>query len=68
MPLNNKTRLQAVQAPDPSQFQPQAQQTTGKRSGQFLSGMLSFYGNILKGATNKLKGRGQQQEEAPPFG
>jgi hypothetical protein len=67
MPLNNKTRLQSVQTPDPSQFQPQ-QQMTGKRTGQFLSGMMSFYGNILKGATSRLKGGGEKKEEAPPYG
>jgi hypothetical protein len=70
MPLNNKTRLQSVQTPDPSQFQPQQQQTTGKRTGQFMSGMVNFYGNILKGAASKLKGGGggPKKEEAPPYG
>jgi hypothetical protein len=70
MPLNNKSRLQKVQAPDPTQQQ-QGQTglpaDMGKRTGSFVKGMFGFYGNVMKGAAKKLKGHGQE-EEAPPFG
>jgi polyhydroxyalkanoate synthesis regulator protein len=27
----------------------------GKKTGQFLHGMVSFYGNVMKSAVNKVK-------------
>jgi hypothetical protein len=29
-----------------------------------VSGMASFYGNVMKGAVSKLKSRGSQQESS----
>lgn len=63
MPLGNRTRLQrTVQPPLEEQS---ADQTIGKRSGQFIHGMANFYGNIMKGAVNKIKeGRKSSSQQA----
>jgi len=57
-------RVPAVQDVQPQQGD------TGKRTGKFIGGMMSFYGNVMKGAVGKLKGKsaGPKEEQAPPYG
>lgn len=55
MPLGNKSRLQRTAQP-PLLEEPKPEGSSiGKRSGQFIHGMANFYGNIMKGAANKIK-------------
>jgi hypothetical protein len=39
----------------------------GKRTGQVVSGMFGFYGNVMKNAVGKIKEK-RQEESPPPFG
>jgi hypothetical protein len=70
MPLG-KTRLPRVKsAPD---AQPSVEGTgqfmseAGKRTGQVVSGMFGFYGNVMKNAVGRIKEK-RQEESPPPFG
>ena len=70
MPLG-KTRLPRV-ATNPD-AQPSVEGTgqfmadAGKRTGQVVSGMFGFYGNVMKNAVSKIKEK-RQDESPPPFG
>lgn len=70
MPLG-KTRLPKVQAVPDSQPSMEGiglnMGDAGKRTGQVVQGMASFYGNIMNGAVKKIKEKKTAVQE-PPFG
>ena len=70
MPLG-KSRLRTIKTPEPEVPVAGAEQfgtdDAGKRTGEVISGMASFYGNIMKSAVEKVKKR-ESEVEPPPFG
>jgi len=70
MPLGNRSRLQrTVQPPEEVQQAGETGSAVGKKTGQFLHGMVSFYGNMMKGAVKKVKeARTEQDSSSSGYG